>query len=235
MSEQRAASALLSLEGARAPLDPRFGALATLDLQLKAGELVLIDPGGPAPGAALADAICGLELPTAGEIRFLGRCWRELKPDAANALRGRIGRVFARGGWLEHLTVLENVLLQQLHQTRRERALLLLEASRLAQRLELPGLPMGLPHEHGEAELRRAGCVRAFLGRPALVILEEPVGTADELLAPLLNLVLAALGRGAAVLWLTTLPRVLGAAAVPARDRYRLLGGRLVSLSEQAA
>jgi phospholipid/cholesterol/gamma-HCH transport system ATP-binding protein len=235
MSSSHENAALLALNAARVPVDPRFGEFATIDLSLQAGELILIDPGRPAAGAALADSLCGINPVESGEIRFLGRAWWGLPPDAANALRGRIGRIFIHGGWLEHLSVLENVLLQQLHHTRRERELLLQDATRLAQRLGLPGLPAGRPYEHTEPELRRAGCVRAFLGRPALLLLEEPIGSAGELLTPLLNLAVAALSRGAAVVWLTSVPAVLRDPNVPCRDRYRLLGGQLVDFAEQAA
>ena len=231
---QREEAGLLKLEAARVPLDPRYGEFATLSLHLEAGDLVLLDPGRVAVGSALADAASGLHPATAGEIRFLGRSWEGLAPDAANALRGRIGRVFARGGWLEHFSVLQNILLQQLHHTRRDRELLLLEATRLSRRLGLPGLPAGFPHEHTEAELRRAGCVRAFLGRPALIILEEPIGPAGELLTPLLNLLLSALSRGAAVLWLTSVAAVLRDPSIPAASRHRLIGGRLLAMTEAA-
>lgn len=232
---EREGAGLLSMKAARIPLDLRYGEYATVSLQLQAGDLVLLDPGHPAAGSELADAASGLNLPTSGDIRFLGRSWIGLTPDAANALRGRIGRLFAGGGWLEHLSVLQNMLLQQLHHTRRERELLLSEATGLCQRLGLPGLPVGRPQQHNDAELRRAGCVRAFLGRPALIILEEPIGAAGELLTPLLNLLLSALGRGAAVVWLTSVATVLRDPTIPARSRYRLIGGRLVELTEVAA
>jgi phospholipid/cholesterol/gamma-HCH transport system ATP-binding protein len=58
-------------------------------------------------------------MPAQGHVSFLNQDWARLPSDLANALRGRIGRVFARDTWLAHLSLLDNVVLRQLHHTRR--------------------------------------------------------------------------------------------------------------------
>src|SRR3954462_9477703 len=61
-----------------------------------AGELALVDARHSARPAWLADLCCGLVPLAAGTARFLDRDWSAVPPDYADALRGRIGRVFFR-------------------------------------------------------------------------------------------------------------------------------------------
>ena len=115
----------------------------------------------------------GIIEPRSGSISFLGRNWAKLPPDQANALRGRIGRVFNTGNWVNHLSVMDNILLPQHHHTRRSVRRLCDEAGLLAEQFGLPGLPLRRPGDLTAADLQRAACVRAFLGRPTLVLLED--------------------------------------------------------------
>ena len=150
-----------------------------------------------------ADACCGLIAPKSGEARFLGRAWHHAGPDDRSAMRGMIGRAFTRGAWLEYLSVAENVLIQQMHHTRRPVAELRAEAAALARQFGLPGLPTVPPDRLSLEDLERAAMVRAFLGRPRLIILEQPLREAADLRAPVMAAVLRAQSRGIAVLWLT--------------------------------
>ena len=59
-----------------------------------------------------------------------------------------------------------------------------------------------LPTDLTEIELRRASIVRAFVGSPDLILLEEPIGEGmEELTSALIDLVSQACERGAAVIW----------------------------------
>jgi phospholipid/cholesterol/gamma-HCH transport system ATP-binding protein len=87
----------------------------------------------------------------------------------------------------------------------------------------LPGLPLVRPGELAASDLARAACVRAFLGDPALVLLESPVqGRFTNLMPPLLNALAAARDRGAAAIWFTRSDLVWRDPSVPATMRLRL-------------
>src|SRR5262245_65860554 len=106
------------------------------------GDFVMIEPGDAARAAEFADACVGLAEPAEGSVRFVGVDWAELGVEAAAALRSRIGRlVAAAGAWIPGLDMTDNVLLPQLHNTRRPLPELLVEAARLATQFGLPGLP----------------------------------------------------------------------------------------------
>jgi phospholipid/cholesterol/gamma-HCH transport system ATP-binding protein len=224
---------ILSLDDTAVPVDPFVGgATLIVSINLQGGELALIRIENRQQGVTLADACAGLIRPQSGTVQFLGKDWSVLPPDIANALRGQIGRVFSKGGWLSHLTLLENILLSQLHHTRRPVEDLRDEACRLAQRYNLPGVPMGRPNDVVQIDLRRSACVRAFMGRPSLILLEDPTsGGFSEMIPSLVNTIRDSLNRGAAVIWLTVENTIWRDQSIPANDRYRFAGGKLMEVA----
>jgi len=196
---------------------------APLSLRLLPGELTLIQCRDSAFAASFVDFCCGLLPPQQGAVRFFGRDWTHLSSEHAAALRGRIGRVLREGGWIEFLDTETNILLSQLHHTRRSLSDLRTAAASLAHDFGLPGMPTGSPSDLSVADLARAACIRAFLGEPLMVALESPVQAEyGDLAAPLLNAILGACNRGAAVMWLTTGDIVWMDRSVPASARLRL-------------
>ena len=208
------------------------GETIRLDLNICGGDLMLINLERPRFGTILADACCGLHQAYDGSIFFLGKDWSTLPSDTANALRGRIGRVFTFGNWVNRLTLENNILLPQLHHSRIKYAQLRDEAVRLAERLGLPGLPTGLPDDLMRADNQRAACVRAFLGQPSLILLEEPTtGVYPEILPALINVIRDACGRGAGVVWLTLTNQIWNHQFLPATHRFRLTAHRLMEVA----
>jgi phospholipid/cholesterol/gamma-HCH transport system ATP-binding protein len=205
----------------------------TIDLKMNlfGGDLTLINLERPRFGSMLADACCGLHPAAEGSIFFLGKDWSALPSDTANALRGRIGRVFVVGNWINRLTLLENILLPQIHHTRRKYEELRDEALHLAEHFGLPGLPAGLPDDVMRADLQRAACIRAFLGQPSLILLEEPTfGVYPEILPPLINAICEACDRGCGVIWLTLEDQVWNDPLLPITRRYRLTARKLMEV-----
>jgi phospholipid/cholesterol/gamma-HCH transport system ATP-binding protein len=204
------------------------GETDALDLDVCAGDFFLIRPARLEHLSTIADAVAGLTRPIRGAVYLLGMDWQALSPDQANALRGRIGRVFTAGNWISHLSLMENILLPQLHHTRRSVSEMCAEAAVLAEQFGLPGIPVGLPGDFLTTDLQRAAWVRAFMGRPALVLLEEPAtGMNSEAVSGLINVIRTARDRGAAVLWLTREDMIWRDPSLPVTYRYRLDAGKL--------
>ena len=205
------------------PGEAAITSLPAVELVLTAGSLSLIDVADWRQAMLLAGAAVGLIAPRSGHVSFLGRDWASLPSVYACALRGRIGHVFRTGNWIDSLTMLDNILLPHAYHTRRAAAEMSAEAARLATALGLPGVPTGYPSELSAADRQRSACVRAFLGRPALVILEEPLqGLPTESKAALINLIRRARDRDAAVVWLTDDRGIWTDLGFPASCRYRL-------------
>jgi phospholipid/cholesterol/gamma-HCH transport system ATP-binding protein len=154
-----------------------------------------------------------------------------MPPDRASVLRGTIGRIFAREGWVRHRTLAENIMLSQLYHTTRPYDDIRREAQQLAQTFGLPGLPSGPVEALLPADLQRAACARAFMGDPALLILETPTrGVYPGIMGALVNTLRKAREREAAVLWLTTNERVWRDQALRPTQKYHMAGSQLVQL-----
>jgi len=196
--------------------------------EINPGELLLVRIEREGERLPLADATEGLVTLSQGSVIFLGENWKGMSPDHAAAQRGRIGRLFEDEGWIGGLDVDQNILLSQRHHTMRSEEDILEEALKLARVFGLPGLPRGRPGTMRRWDLRKAACIRAFLGQPVFIIIEQPVrGVYADLMAPLLNAAQSARRRGAAVLWTITDPKIWNHPGIYATTRARMFGSQL--------
>jgi phospholipid/cholesterol/gamma-HCH transport system ATP-binding protein len=89
-----------------------------------------------------------------------------------------------------------------------------------------------MPGDLTAADLQRTACVRAFLGRPLLILLEEPTsGIFLEVISALMGAIRDARDRGAAVIWLTQKGLIWKDQTLPVTRRYRLIAGRLMEVT----
>ena len=185
------------------PMWPYDSGVVGQDLVLQAGDLVLVLLPSPSARPPLADLAQGLVTPSAGAVRFLGRDWAEVAVPAAIARRGQMGRIFAGTAWVSNLNVDENVLLAAGHQEAPALAAASERAAALATRFGLLELPTTRPALTSDMVLQLAQWVRALLGEPRLLVLEQPLRAVPaELVPPLVTALGEARRAGAAVLWL---------------------------------
>jgi phospholipid/cholesterol/gamma-HCH transport system ATP-binding protein len=206
--------------------EPEASALpnSPLALRLLPGACALVDTQDAERTRDLADLCSGLAALRDGEARFMGFNWRRLGDERAAALRGRIGRTYGRGAWIVSLPTSLNVMRAQLHHTRAAQDALTDAAEGLARQLGLPGLPTVRPDRLSAGDLVRAGCVRAFLGEPRLLLLETSISAGQPALTtPLLDLLARALHRGAAALCFTRDAPFWLAQGFPVDHRLELL------------
>ena len=178
----------------------------------------------------LGDLAVGILAPDAGCVRLHGSDWLDMTPDVAADARGSIGRVFEGNPWIDSMEVSQNIMLAQLHHTRRPVAEITRQAAELSRAFGLPGLPLHSPSTVHGKDLARAACVRAFMGQPDLLVLERPTaGVYPEILPALLNMLRSARDRGAAVLWLTDNQDVWDNPAVRPTVSGHMYGARMRS------
>ena len=156
------------------------------DLELRAGESVAIMGRSGAGKSTLLHLLGLLDRPDEGRLQLDGLDTVGLSRAARSRLRNRlVGFVFQFYHLLPELTALENALLPRMvacgplrwlreRHAAREQALALLDELGLADRARhRPGRLSG-------GERQRVAIARALVGRPRLLLCDEPTGNLDE-------------------------------------------------------
>jgi putative spermidine/putrescine transport system ATP-binding protein len=189
---------VLALEG----VSKRYGtqiAVDALDLSLRTGEfLTLLGPSGSGKTTTLM-MVAGLQQPDSGTICLNGASVADRPP-----YRRDIGMVFQHYALFPHMTVRRNVgfPLEMRRLPRPEIAKLVDEALDL---VRLPGLGDRQPKELSGGQQQRVALARALVYRPALLLMDEPLGALDRKLREQLQLEIKRVHRerGISVLYVT--------------------------------
>ena len=152
--------------------------LQAVELRVPAGQSVAITGASGSGKSTLLALLAGMDRPSTGQVRIDGVDLESLDENGRADLRAqKIGFVFQNFQLIDHYTALENVVLPLEIAGRSrgavEAATALLHAVGLGQRLHhRPALLSG-------GEQQRVALARAFVGRPKLVLADEPTGNLD--------------------------------------------------------
>ncbi|HEV8673392.1 MAG TPA: ABC transporter ATP-binding protein [Methylomirabilota bacterium] len=153
--------------------------LKGVNLTVYQGELVAIVGASGVGKSTLLHLLGALDRPTAGRVLFRGEdLFARSDAELTRFRRHEVGFVFQLYNLLAEFSALENAMLPALVQRRNaaEARTLALDALREV------GLTERIGHRPGElsgGEQQRVALARAVVGRPALIVADEPTGNLD--------------------------------------------------------
>jgi ABC-type lipoprotein export system ATPase subunit len=151
-----------------------------VDLQIQAGELVVLKGNSGSGKSTLLSLLAGLDRPTRGELMVAENDLVSARPaDLTQFRRDVVGMVFQSFNLMPTLNVLENACLPGLlagkTQSRiRSRAIELLRWLGLEKRFS------HLPAQLSGGEMQRTAIARALINDPAIILADEPTGNLDS-------------------------------------------------------
>jgi spermidine/putrescine transport system ATP-binding protein len=171
-------------------LEKRFEdviAVDSIDLEIASGEFFsLLGPSGCGKTTTLR-LIAGFERPTSGDVCLDGVSLAAVPPDRRN-----VNTVFQSYALFPHLNVLDNVgfgmRYQKVKRSERER-----RAQEALELVELGDYAKRRPHQLSGGQQQRVALARALVLRPAVLLLDEPLGALDAKIRRQLRVELKAL------------------------------------------
>lgn len=155
-------------------------ALNGVNINVKDGEFVAIMGPSGCGKSTLLNILGLLDSPTEGKYWLNNEEVGHLKERERTAYRkGRIGFVFQNFNLIDELTVEENVDLQLKYlgvgkAERKERVLEILRKVKLSHRAK------HYPHQLSGGQQQRVAIARAVVGKPSIILADEPTGNLDS-------------------------------------------------------
>ncbi len=151
-----------------------------INLKIMEGEFVAIVGKSGSGKSTIMNIIGALDVPTSGQYILKGQDVSKMKGDALAEIRNRtIGFIFQQYNLLPKQNLLENVELPLLYAgvPRKERRKLSMEALK---RVGIEDKWKNMPNQLSGGQQQRGAVARALVGKPSLILADEPTGALDS-------------------------------------------------------
>jgi len=201
--------------------------LTGVDLRIETGETMSIVGHSGTGKSVLLKTTVGLITPERGDVRMDGTSVFHSDLRTVERIRRKAGYVFQNAALFDSMTVFENVAQgiaedQLAKMEKRETVMRVAEALELVN-LEPRAVLGKLPAELSGGMRKRVGLARAIIGRPEILLYDEPVTGLDPVNASIVHQLIERLGRDLGVTSVVVTHDVEG--ALPISDHVAMLDG----------
>jgi putative ABC transport system ATP-binding protein len=180
-------------------------ALQGIDLQVHAGEFLIMTGKSGSGKTTLVNMITGMDRCTSGEIWVAGAPLHSYSSEKAARLRGKtMGVVFQSFELLPTLTVLQNVMLPMDFARRYSLREMRQRAIQLLEQVDIPEHAKKMPTALSGGQQQRLAIARAMANDPAILVADEPTGSLDSATATTVINLFADLARQGRTILLVT-------------------------------
>ena len=181
-----------------------------VSVTIGSGEFVSIMGPSGSGKSTLLYALSGMDGIDGGEVSLEGRKLSGLSDDALSDLRrSRMGFVFQQPALLKNLNLLDNIMLPQMRDRRRNVRQLNQKARDLMEQMGIGNLAERDITQASGGQLQRAGICRALMSEPEIVFGDEPTGALNTKTAKEIMELFTKINRdGIAILLVTHDPNI---------------------------
>ena len=167
-----------------------YGSRRILDgvnLTVGRGEIMVIMGGSGSGKSTLLRHLLGLDRPSSGSIKLLGRELSEMSDKELSAFCRNLGVAFQGGALFSSMTVGENIMLPLREHTELDERTMEIMVRLKLEVVSLAGFENLMPSELSGGMIKRAAFARAVIMDPALLFCDEPSAGLDPVVSSALD------------------------------------------------
>lgn len=165
-----------------------FSALSNINLQIAAGEVIVICGPSGSGKSTLIRTINRLESYDQGDILVGGKSTRDLHGRQLQELRSGIGFVFQQFNLYAHLNARENIMIALVRVLGTGKQEAQRRADALLEKVGLPDKGDHFPAQLSGGQQQRVAIARTLAMQPAIILFDEPTSALDpEMIGEVLN------------------------------------------------
>ncbi|MDH5472626.1 MAG: ABC transporter ATP-binding protein [Gammaproteobacteria bacterium] len=153
--------------------------LDDINFSVRKGEIMVIMGGSGSGKSTLLRYLLGLNMPTSGSIRLLGKDITRMNAREMHDMRKNMGVAFQGGALFGSMTVGENVQLPLCEHTRLDKNTMRIMSRMKLEVVNLAGFEDLMPSELSGGMIKRAALARAVVMDPRLLFFDEPSAGLD--------------------------------------------------------